>query len=455
MDFDKKLEHETLSADLLEYPTNLFNSLFNRLGLDIKPNIIIASIVTYSENHDMVFKKVTMVSNYYGNLDGELVDMKLKYPVRNPDRDEMLLKGITDILEKQKNVIIENYNYSIFRLAKTDKPHRGNQCEYKVVIVELPKNNNALYNNTIKSINYWYFNSSHNFIDEKLVQNGQIVLESYINNTDKIRFYEVFNNISLLKYEGAENQGKILFNFKDSTELQSKILLEQPVELTNYRAIRKLLEISKNEMYLLSDGVKVLGFGKPLDSDDKNTSQVVVRFSQHGKWVLENPIAKPIMSVVYGVPFLPRFSISKNDFESTYRNHFGEDAQLVWEFVVEAQSQNHGTMLVITDGAKEEAERLSSQSFKLKSQELFSKNYIYDCSSIDGALLFDPKGVCHAIGVILDGQADQGIGNIARGARYNSALKYINGVKDKYKCLIVIISEDGMIDIKTNQDVDC
>lgn len=41
---------------------------------------------------------------------------------------------------------------------------------------------------------------------------------------------------------------------------------------------------------------------------------------------------------------------------------------------------------------------------------------------------------------------------MSRGARYNSALKYLNASKGKRKCLIVIISEDGMIDIKTEED---
>lgn len=63
-------------------------------------------------------------------------------------------------------------------------------------------------------------------------------------------------------------------------------------------------------------------------------------------------------------------------------------------------------------------------------------------SRIDGAVLACPNGVCHAIGVILDGQADPGC-TPARGSRYNSALRYVVG-KPR---LAVVVSEDRTVDV--------
>ncbi|KQL33536.1 hypothetical protein AN960_20910 [Bacillus sp. FJAT-25509] len=55
---------------------------------------------------------------------------------------------------------------------------------------------------------------------------------------------------------------------------------------------------------------------------------------------------------------------------------------------------------------------------------------------------------------ILDGIANENIGTISRGARYNSALRYLNYSKNKnIPCLIVIVSEDKYIDIKTVYDL--
>lgn len=57
----------------------------------------------------------------------------------------------------------------------------------------------------------------------------------------------------------------------------------------------------------------------------------------------------------------------------------------------------------------------------------------------------NPKCECYAIGVILDGKADKFIGDKTRGARYNSALKYIHSF-EKQKCVILVVSEDETID---------
>lgn len=71
-------------------------------------------------------------------------------------------------------------------------------------------------------------------------------------------------------------------------------------------------------------------------------------------------------------------------------------------------------------------------------------------TSIDGALLVDPLGTCYAAGVILDGDAIKGKGTSSRGARYNSAIRYVYGAAEttsKCECLAVVISKDGTINM--------
>lgn len=68
-------------------------------------------------------------------------------------------------------------------------------------------------------------------------------------------------------------------------------------------------------------------------------------------------------------------------------------------------------------------------------------------TSIDGAVLASPDGLCHAVGVILDGAAT-GTGDSARGARYNSAVRYLAGRGQG--SLVIIVSEDGTIDLMPN-----
>ena len=69
---------------------------------------------------------------------------------------------------------------------------------------------------------------------------------------------------------------------------------------------------------------------------------------------------------------------------------------------------------------------------------------VRNVTSIDGAILLDVTGTCYSIGVILDGMAMTN-GNPERGSRYNSAVRYVEG--NKGKCVAIIISEDGMVDL--------
>ena len=64
-------------------------------------------------------------------------------------------------------------------------------------------------------------------------------------------------------------------------------------------------------------------------------------------------------------------------------------------------------------------------------------HWIINVTSIDGAtLLISRKGICYSIGVILDGKATNK-GKSERGARYNSAVRYVEN--NKKKCVAVII----------------
>ncbi|GAA2677923.1 MULTISPECIES: hypothetical protein [Actinosynnema] len=47
-------------------------------------------------------------------------------------------------------------------------------------------------------------------------------------------------------------------------------------------------------------------------------------------------------------------------------------------------------------------------------------------TNMDGGVLVDAQGNCHAIGVILDGAAN-GRGSAARGSRCNNAIRYLGG----------------------------
>ena len=75
---------------------------------------------------------------------------------------------------------------------------------------------------------------------------------------------------------------------------------------------------------------------------------------------------------------------------------------------------------------------------------LLTQQNVEQAAAIDGAILIDVDGYCHGIGVILDGEV-RVRGNPARGARFNTALRYANAQNEGR--LVVVVSEDGHVDL--------
>jgi hypothetical protein len=65
-------------------------------------------------------------------------------------------------------------------------------------------------------------------------------------------------------------------------------------------------------------------------------------------------------------------------------------------------------------------------------------------SGIDGTILLDPSGFCHAIGIILDGEATDQC-TPSRGSRYNSGVRYVKASGPRR--LAVVVSDDRTVDI--------
>jgi hypothetical protein len=109
----------------------------------------------------------------------------------------------------------------------------------------------------------------------------------------------------------------------------------------------------------------------------------------------------------------------------------------------ECCSSKHGAIVVVSDKAKEEVERLSKQGFQIEPFPI-SVDEISSFSNIDGGIFISPDGFCHGLGIILDGLATIS-GDSSRGARFNSAIRYLESVKEKIPTILLVVSEDGMV----------
>jgi hypothetical protein len=65
-------------------------------------------------------------------------------------------------------------------------------------------------------------------------------------------------------------------------------------------------------------------------------------------------------------------------------------------------------------------------------------------SGIDGTIILDPHGICHAVGVILDGVATVDC-TPSRGSRFNSGLRYIS--PEGTRRLAIVVSDDHTVDL--------
>lgn len=261
--------------------------------------------------------------------------------------------------------------------------------------------------------------------------------------------WDACNIISSLTYEGEEGVGGIIIAPRDHQNIRMNLILDNPIKISEYRKVRKFLELSDQKNYLISDSYLMYGLGQIFgDYNPINEDLFLVNFTQHYHWEVSHA-GNCLMKVSYNQPHLPKTKINRKKFYSDLERIFegirGKDLDNLWLIVNEALKQKHGTMLVVSEKAKDEAKRLANQCFTIKPTALNEETIkINKITSIDGAVLLSPDGICHAIGVILDGLATDK-GDSARGARYNSAVRYYENIKQEFPCILIIISEDGMV----------
>lgn len=467
---------------LVTDPLKIFSHLFTKLGMEgANPNIIIGSVI-YKRIDGTNY--IDQITTYYNNstTSKKYTNNRAMYDEFSPYlQEDEVYELITDFINCET---IYNTTAKL-HLTYTNLPihQKGSETiEYRTVLIE--HSNEFLINNCRDSRFYdFLFRRIHQQAfgsqdarDDLIEDYSQRLGRRWVNEEIfpyGYNLYDKVHNLSLLKYEGEESKGQIIFidEFKAEYHENSIIEFEKRISLRdseNLRSIRKLLEISHDDVFLICDGEYIRGTGVFSDNyrykyrhNIYNDKVFTIKFNSQGCWELRNNKNDIMINVSYGIPSLPKQVIDRNTFNNECKKIFGtccdEDEDCyedVWNFIEEARKQKHGTMIVINELAAEEAQRLSRICFPIKPALINDLNLIYGLTSIDGAVMLDPMGVCHAIGCILDGVSRDDIGNSARGARFNSALRYINYCVDKeMKVLVVIVSEDGMIDIKTKDNL--
>lgn len=258
--------------------------------------------------------------------------------------------------------------------------------------------------------------------------------------------------IAAMGYEKASARGKIVLARRDHPAIQTRISFRNPVNLNSSRGVRKLLEMTRNNLLYLHTNSTVVWGLVGLDAarlDENDESLFEIEFIDSYLW--ECRIQKRVLlQVQNGVPRLSGRTVDRITLQNDLLRLFPQIdvalAQRYLDLIEAASTQEHGTMVVISADAKTEAERLANQSTPIDASTLDPKLAVA-VSGIDGAILLGTDGKCYALGVILDGIANE-FGDPARGARYNSALRYVHWqLKARTACMAFIVSEDGGVDV--------
>lgn len=262
-------------------------------------------------------------------------------------------------------------------------------------------------------------------------------------------FYEDCTAISSLKYEGHDSSGGMLLATESDPFVAKKIVFQTPSQVNQYRKVRKLFELGDDENYLHSDSEKIYGIAS-IENYPADESVYLVRMLGHHHWELVHA-DHSLVRVLYGQPYFPQPELVikslRDELNSAFHDLTSLQVDRLVDLVEVAGMETRGTILVISRDARLEAERLKGQSVPIEPASLTPK-LLKLLTAIDGAILISPDATCYSIGAILDGVA-QGRGDSSRGARYNSALRYLQSVEGD--CIAVVVSEDGGVDVVTRQ----
>jgi hypothetical protein len=260
--------------------------------------------------------------------------------------------------------------------------------------------------------------------------------------------FSAFSTIASLRYEGDPGAGGLILARTDHPAITSVLTFAAPVPLQRFRAVRKLLELAFGDLALLSDCRQVYGLARIDVTKDCREDLFEVRILGHHHWELRYG-NQPLTTVRYGLPELPKHPFDEEKLRSDLSRLFGSLSRTSLDNLVtlvrQAERESHGTTLIISETAATEAQRLASQATPISPCEL-TPDLLTHLTPIDGAILIDPQGVCHAIGVILDGVATPN-GDPGRGARFNSAIRYVESqLKASVTCFAIVVSEDRGVD---------
>ncbi|MGD1918095.1 MAG: hypothetical protein ACFCAD_03955, partial [Pleurocapsa sp.] len=425
---------------------NLLQGIFNTLELSIVSNTFAIAIPTDSQNSDRVifhpqncrftpdhFKQVFVLAKHNFDSDpeqfffmGAAHQNKIHRESLYPKALQQAVRSILQHYDNQRKQTsfcsfpIQKNNYWVitviqltsadfdrqYRLTKKEhevpsmRKRRIDRCFLEAIIYRVLKESELELQKPTEGNIAFLANSER--VIEDAASSLLDSIEVHINKFNKIDLLSFANAIAAERYEGAASEGRLIICHTNHPDIFAKIKLNNPIDIYNYRGIRKLLEVSSNQMALLCDVESVWGLGIPLDTYNPSLENLFeIRFLEHHTWELVH--AENIMlRVMYMQARLPRSRFDRELFCDRVHQLFEVDrapAKRLIMAVEAAVKQRHGTMLVVAPEAEQETIRLAAQSTVIE-PVIITKEIISHVSCVDGAILISPDGMIYSLGVI-------------------------------------------------------
>lgn len=410
--------------------------------------------------------------------------------INNPDLNDLLKLAIENFLKEDymfynaRDTLCDHFNFPIKKSLDANDPNSIFWCSkpqkyidclrldkenlYRFALIEFYRKPYEIFltfngelHPTIDSLQYiWALEWSRDF--NKIKNYDEIFRRASMQSNWFLYHNSVhFNMLSTMQYEKSINKGSVIFlnkknkgNDIDNLSSGPRILinLKESIMINDYKRIRKLLQITNsNVSLLLNENYEIYGIGDLPEDEGYDYYKVV--FTGYFKWkMFINNIE--YLSFLNSLPQLPNNTIDSTiEIRNKIRQTFEEtesDEDAIIQIIEQAKLQENGTMIVISVNAKDEAERLK-ESCTMIHPDILKKEVLELVTCIDGAVICDTYGTCYAIGAILDGIVSSNA-DPARGARYNSAIRYVEQQKLHFrKTFVAVISEDKYVNyISTN-----
>ncbi len=124
-----------------------------------------------------------------------------------------------------------------------------------------------------------------------------------------LELFDACNVISALAYESRAGLAGMVIADVQHPAVNAAICLQTPILASSHKRVRKLLEMCKGELFLLSDSRYVWGIGRfdRAKYDESRYDVFEIRFVSHYHWEMWH-LDKHLMTVKDGEPRLPRIA---------------------------------------------------------------------------------------------------------------------------------------------------